>query len=705
MKLIGKIIIMLLPLTFPSVAIAQNDFQKIFDEFQKSNEKEFMDFRDRINYEYSEFLRKAWKWFERSEPLQKPEEEPIVPPVVAPQQDEELRDREIRYEEEIVDTVPVLKPEPVVLINETPFPGVKTMTFSQYGTECHVRFDRTCRPSLSGLDESSVADFWEDISVADYTDNLLYDFVNLKQERSLGDWAIYKFSESFTATLYPDNIDAARLFHAYILTQLGFRLRIGYSEEDNHIHLIIATQQDIYGYSYWDIDGQNYYLLDGSDINNLRVVTGDFTSSVPMSLLLKNENILTEDYSESRRLVAKDVYIAEAIVSVNRNDISFYEEYPEVASDFRWTFYAGTPLNSDIRSSLYGQFRPILLGLTERQAAEVILNFVQTAFEYKYDEEVWGKDRPFFAEESMFYPYCDCEDRSILFSHMIRDLLGLDVALVYSPGHLFAAVCFNEDVDGAYIMVNERKFIICEPTCTTGAPVGWSSVADDVSELELAVLQKIEYDQDYKVELYPTPHKALIPFSSGGKYGYKDVDGSIVIPCEYDSVSDYEQGDRALYAAEKDGVYSLFYSDGVGAVSGISGYIPVDIQNVMLGSWCRGDCRAIIKYEDEDEWRFIDTVLGPMPSDFRFGDYDMGEVTYEQNVYSLLRSNGLFSHFIILKRKADNKYGLVNLTSRSTVIPFEYDNMHFIDGDKSQVVVYNESGQSIVNLQCHDNRF
>ena len=182
MKSLVRFVIMLLPLTFPSVAIAQNDFQKIFDEFQKSNEKEFMDFRDRINYEYSEFLRKGWEWFERSEPLQKPEEKPIVPPVVLPQQDEELRDREIRYEEESVDTIPVLEPEPVVPINETPFPDVKRMTFSQYGTECHVSYDRSSRPSLSGLDENSVADFWYDVSVSDYIDNLLYDFVELKQD-------------------------------------------------------------------------------------------------------------------------------------------------------------------------------------------------------------------------------------------------------------------------------------------------------------------------------------------------------------------------------------------------------------------------------------------------------------------------------------------------------------------------------------------
>ena len=89
------------------------------------------------------------------------------------------------------------------------------------------------------------------------------------------------------------------------------------------------------------------------------------------------------------------------------------------------------------------------------------------------DEKVWGHDRPFFAEESLYYPYADCEDRAVLFSQLVRDLLDLDVILVYNanPGHLYTAVAFNEDVPGDYIMVDNRKFMVCDPTYY-GAGVG-----------------------------------------------------------------------------------------------------------------------------------------------------------------------------------------------------------------------------------------
>ena len=64
----------------------------------------------------------------------------------------------------------------------------------------------------------------------------------------------------------------------------------------------------------------------------------------------------------------------------------------------------------------------------------------------------------------MYYPYCDCEDRSILFSRIVRDLMGLEVILLYYPGHLATAVCFTEDVSGDYLVVNGKRYVVCDPT-------------------------------------------------------------------------------------------------------------------------------------------------------------------------------------------------------------------------------------------------
>jgi len=69
----------------------------------------------------------------------------------------------------------------------------------------------------------------------------------------------------------------------------------------------------------------------------------------------------------------------------------------------------------------------------------------------------------------LFYPWCDCEDRAILFSHLVRDIVGLDVALVYYPGHLAAAVAFTEPVRGDYYVTSDgHHFTVCDPTILGG---------------------------------------------------------------------------------------------------------------------------------------------------------------------------------------------------------------------------------------------
>ena len=128
-------------------------------------------------------------------------------------------------------------------------------------------------------------------------------------------------------------------------------------------------------------------------------------------------------------------------------------------------------MDEETKRQLDGGSAPSVAGLSAKEATERLLNFVQTGFEYEYDDKVWGQDRAFFAEETLFYPYCDCEDRSILFSRLVRDMLGLKVVLVYYPGHLATAVKFEENVAGDYMVIGNDRFTVCDPTYI-GAPVG-----------------------------------------------------------------------------------------------------------------------------------------------------------------------------------------------------------------------------------------
>lgn len=172
-----------------------------------------------------------------------------------------------------------------------------------------------------------------------------------------------------------------------------------------------------------------------------------------------------------------------AAVSLNSNLLDFYSIYPKsmIGNSMLtcWAMYAKAPIDKKVSEQLYGQLRGAVKGLSELEAVNKILNFVQTGLVYEYDDKVWGGDRPFFAEECLYYEYADCEDRSILFSRLVRDLVGLDVALLVVLGHMLAAVRFNGDVSGRCIDIDGEKFVICEPTCLNGASVGWCGIAEN----------------------------------------------------------------------------------------------------------------------------------------------------------------------------------------------------------------------------------
>ena len=172
--------------------------------------------------------------------------------------------------------------------------------------------------------------------------------------------------------------------------------------------------------------------------------------------------------------------------------MDFYSTYPTsfIGDDImtRWAMYANTPMDAITSSLIYPQLRRQMEGLSQLEAVSRLLNMVQTGLEYEYDDKVWGGDRAFFAEESLFYPYCDCEDRSILLTRLVRDLLGLKCILVYYPGHLASAIEFSEgNVKGDYIMYKGHKYIIADGTYIN-APMGKTMPEMDNATARMIVL-------------------------------------------------------------------------------------------------------------------------------------------------------------------------------------------------------------------------
>lgn len=447
-----------------------DDFYAQYEKFSKHAKAEYEDYRAQCNAEYVKFLERAWKEYKVLPSIPRPKDE-VVPPTIMPRQDKNKKQaKEIPIENVVSPILSLPQPKPISPIYENDKVEEKNSSFSYMGTTCEVRLPKDLNIRMSGCESCMIATIWKQLAT-NAMDNTIRDFLALRLKMQLCDWAYLNLIDTF-AKAFCGHGNEAVIMAAFIYSQSGYKMRLG--RDCEKLYLLYGSKHGIYEKGYIVIEGINYYPLDDK-VERMEISDFSFPQEQSMSLYIENAQKFTIRPSAKRKLASEQYHDVTIDSQVNLNLIQFYNTYPssEVNGNFmtRWKMYADTPMDESVSQMLYPDIKNKIEGLSDVQAVNQILNWVQTAFQYEYDDKVWGHDRAFFAEETLYYPYCDCEDRAILFTRLVRDLLGLKCILVYYPGHLASAVCLKQQVNGDYISLDGDVYTICDPTYI-GAPVG-----------------------------------------------------------------------------------------------------------------------------------------------------------------------------------------------------------------------------------------
>lgn len=448
-----------------SVSYAQ-DIEKDFAEFEKRQLAEFEQFKNKADQDFETFLRETWEKFEAFKPL----EVPLRP---EPPQPVEFDPTSPKTEPVAVPvggkSFPEMKYTPVEidLPEVSPDENINRVAVSFYGTQFKVAVASVADLRLEGTTEANVADAWKYLCGREY-EQLLHDCLSIKKQYNLNDWAYLLLAKAIGVHLYGGANDSRITFlQMFLLSKSGYKVRL--AKIDDELRLLVATADDIYGVPYLTMNGVRYYVFEPREGSSMSIYTyrHDFADA---------KNLIRLGMVKAPRLVGKNVdctFTAEGVnwnihVSVSQNLLDFYHDYPQCAV----VIHYHTPMSEALREDLYTQMKSVIVGKKQTEAAALLLHFVQTAFQYKTDGEQFGYEKPNFPDETFYYPYCDCEDRAMLYATLVRDLLGLDVVLLDYPNHIASAVHFTEEVSGDYIQLeNGHKYIICDPTYI-GAPIG-----------------------------------------------------------------------------------------------------------------------------------------------------------------------------------------------------------------------------------------
>lgn len=403
------------------------------------------------------------------------EEKPADKPAVQPEKKPVVEVVEAEPEAEPAPVVeadrrPELAAEPRLPVSSTPtsplYRGESGRSKVMYGGLAFYlnnSLNRKC--SLNGLNENAIADAYEALCNSDYKP-LLADCAQIRKDLRLNDWGVFTLVRQVADT-YCGTANESIVMQQFLLNEMGYKARMARKATEDKMMLFVATDCSIYAHPYITLNGQNYYNLSGNNeqcqFYMCQKDSPKAKNSVGMQL---KEAPLFPGTVVSSTHQAKGS-AARVTVDVPKALMDFYKDYPQCD----YSVYFNAPVNAAMENRILSSLAPLVQGRNEADAANILINFVQTAFQYQTDGQQFGYEKPFFVEELFYYPYSDCEDRAMLFSYLVRKLLGLDVVLLDYPEHIATAVRFNGNVSGDYLMVNGRKYIVCDPTYI-GASIG-----------------------------------------------------------------------------------------------------------------------------------------------------------------------------------------------------------------------------------------
>ena len=463
--------------TFPLVAQStSNKFVKQHQqEFKKSAEKQKQDFakfksearqqyeafRDKTNAEFADFMQRQWTAVKVQPAIPAPiRPEPPTPVIKDPEDNSPVPIERLPIAN-INPLAPMLPhPSPAVPIIEPAPRHSNTFSFQFYNTPCKVRLENSQRFSLPNIKEETVAAVWRSMGT-DLMDETLLDCLVLRNNLLLGDWGYISLVKTLSESFFGKPCSEAVLLQMYLLSHSGYKVRV--ASVENRLVLLAAFTETFYQHRFIAQGSDRFYILDANaPQSGYHIYDHAFPEEKTPSLRQENLPALVYNPGPTRTFTSSKYPAVQASLSTNRNLMDFFNDYPLIS---QWQYYVSASLSDEIKEVLYPALRVQMGSKSQKEAVSLLLNFVQTAFEYKTDGEQFGYERPLFGDETFFYPYSDCEDRSILFAILVRELVGLEVVLLDYPGHLATAVKFTEAMPtGSYFPLEDGSYVICDPT-------------------------------------------------------------------------------------------------------------------------------------------------------------------------------------------------------------------------------------------------
>lgn len=439
-----------------------------FENYMKNEMSSFTKFKEERDRDFTDYLKKQWEEFESFKGLvrdstSKPAELPKIEQAEKMEKKSDFYDKVVSIKEEPLKSQSnyTSGSEPDKIVSDIKQDTQGIIEFKFYGEDIAVKYDKNMlygQGDISG--NKQISEFWEQTASSDFA-TLINSIKQYSDSLNLKSFGQLLFIKQTSKIIYPDE-NRANLLTWFILSKLGYDVKVGI--DNKTVYLLVPTEKVLYGVTYFNLSGKKYYAIDTvsgrEKIDSIKTYNSNYPGST-LTVSVKMENPKLKSIVSTRQLTfSYDGKEYKIDAKYDSNIVDYYKDYPQT----ELSVLTNAKPSEISRSFFKSQFRDILNGKSDTEAANIILRFVQTAFDYKTDIDQFGYEKYFTPEEIFFYPYSDCEDRAILYAGLVREFLGLDIVLVDYPGHVATAINLNADFKGDYLLLNNKKYYIADPT-------------------------------------------------------------------------------------------------------------------------------------------------------------------------------------------------------------------------------------------------
>lgn len=456
-----------------TVAVYAQDMNSDYDSFRRSILNNYEGFRQSVLSSYATFLDGVWQEYNvfrgaKADPIPKPKDIPDIkrqPPKPQPQPNITEPKPQPKPEpapQPKPKPEPKIEPKPEPKPTPTPAPqpvqpAVPMVNIELYGL--NLRLPKVEVSTLAGTNGSALSRAWNELCGTDLPEDVMQTIKNDIRKYRMGDWQTYNYLKRYAAKLSGDP-NTQTLITDFLLVALGYDARLG-AANGNELVILMPFYHMVYARPYLENNGRKYYIFNHERFGEAKSI---YTYDVDMSeislhamdLVLKQEPLLPNK-PKSFSFQSSKIKISG---TVNSNLVALMDGYPQMPVPS----YAKSKFSNAARSSVVSQVKSQVDGMPTLTAINTILDFVQKAFKYATDDQQFGYEKPFFFDEMLYYPYCDCEDRSVFYTYLLRNVLGIDCQLVHFPGHEAAVVVLPSQINGTAYRYKGKVYYISDPT-------------------------------------------------------------------------------------------------------------------------------------------------------------------------------------------------------------------------------------------------